>query len=74
MVLPCLIAAILAFRRARNETQPSAQRGWSLLAFALTVYSVGMVIWAYYTVTTATIPFPTIADAMFLVFPVDLFR
>lgn len=69
LVLPCLIAAALAFRRARNEIQPSAQRGWSLFAFALTVYSIGIIIWAYYTVKTANIPFPSAADVMFLVFP-----
>lgn len=69
LVLPCLIAAALAFWRARNEMQPSARRGWSLLAFALTVYGIGLVIWAYYTVETASIPFPSVADPLFLVFP-----
>lgn len=69
MVLPGWVAAALAFRRARNESQSSARRGWGLLAFALTLYSLGLVLWAYYTVTYASIPFPSVADPMFLVFP-----
>jgi hypothetical protein len=69
LVLPGLVATALAFRRARNESQPSVRRGWGLLAVALTLFSVGLVIWAYYTVTYASIPFPSVADPLFLVFP-----
>ncbi len=69
LVLPGLATAALAFRRARNEVQPSARRGWGLFAAALMIYSVGIVIWAYYTVSGAGIPFPSVADPLFLVFP-----
>lgn len=69
LVLPGLVATALAFWRARNESQPSARRGWGLLAVALTLYSFGLVIWAYYTVSVASIPFPSAADPLFLIFP-----
>lgn len=57
LVLPGFVATACALWRARNESRPSVRRGWELFAAALTLYSLGLVIWAYYTVTAASIPF-----------------
>jgi diguanylate cyclase (GGDEF)-like protein len=69
LVLPGFIATACAWWRARSGPQPSVRRGWKLLALALMLFSLGLVIWAYYTLLYVNIPFPSLADPLFLVFP-----
>lgn len=68
-VLPCLFPLALALWRAKNESQPSVRRGWELLVFALSFFGLGSFILAYYIVSAAAIPFPSLADPFFLVVP-----
>jgi diguanylate cyclase (GGDEF)-like protein len=69
LVLPGFFATALAFWRAQNESQLSARRGWRLFAFALALYSFGLVLFAYYTSILGAIPYPSLADFLWLVFP-----
>lgn len=68
-VLPGLIAIAATVRRAGREPSGGQRNGWLMLAAALSLYTFGLIIWGYDTVVYAAIPFPTIADALLLIFP-----
>lgn len=69
LMLPCLVTTALACWRARGEVQLEARRGWGLFAFAFALYSLATAIWAAYTLSGRGIPFPSLADVLYLTFP-----
>ncbi|WP_309572276.1 sensor domain-containing diguanylate cyclase [Deinococcus sp.] len=70
---PSLAATVTAIWRAQQEWDRTQRRAWIILATACTMYSVATVIWGYYTVVYQRIPFPTLADALYVAFPLVVF-
>lgn len=66
--LPILVGIWTTLRRARQEEDRRLKSGWLLLATAMGLYSVGLRIGGYHTVIYTRVPFPTVADPLFLVF------
>ena len=46
-----------------------ASLAWAALTFGLTAWAIGEAIWTYYEVVLKEEPFPSVADAAFLLFP-----
>jgi diguanylate cyclase (GGDEF)-like protein len=61
-----LIAALVAFRAGRRHAGAAA-RGWTLLALSCSSWAIGQAIWSWYELVSHTDPFPSPADAGFLV-------
>ena len=65
-----LLAAVLgsaACAWKATQTVKKERRGWTLLAFSAGTWSMGQVVWLYYAlVLQILIPFPSVADALFL--------
>ncbi|UQN09218.1 diguanylate cyclase [Deinococcus sp. QL22] len=73
LILPSLIATLVVFWRSQQEQDARTSRGWLTLAVATGMYTAGMIFWGYHTVVYQRIPFPTMADALFLLFPWFMF-
>jgi diguanylate cyclase (GGDEF)-like protein len=58
-------ACLVAGRRAGTD-RPRDQRGWWLLGASAASWSLGQVVWTVYEVTGAAAPFPSAADAGYL--------
>jgi len=68
--IPTGIAAVaLAWRAARLSRLPApTRRAWALLGAAFGVTLIGDVLWAYYELGLETAPYPSPADAAYLLF------
>jgi len=64
-VAPAL-AAVAGWRTARAAEMPSTRRGWGLLGTSAASWSLGQVIWTYYSISGSAAPFPSLADAGYL--------
>ncbi|MFM9034603.1 MAG: putative bifunctional diguanylate cyclase/phosphodiesterase [Mycobacterium sp.] len=64
--VPALVFAVLAAR----STQGRLRAGWSCLAAGLTVWTIAEVLWTYYELVLREVPFPSLADVFFLLFPI----
>ncbi|CAM3601525.1 sensor domain-containing diguanylate cyclase [Deinococcus frigens] len=73
LILPGLIATLMVFSRSQQEHDARTRSGWLILAVATGMYTAGLLMWGYDTVVYQRIPFPTIADALFLLFPWAMF-
>jgi diguanylate cyclase (GGDEF)-like protein len=64
----CLFAtsAVVAICWAVWIYRPARARSWLLLAIGLGTINLGNAVWAYQLITTGSIPYPSIADALFL--------
>jgi diguanylate cyclase (GGDEF)-like protein/PAS domain S-box-containing protein len=64
-----LAAGVLTWRASTHAALPaSARRAWRLLALANFVYWAGDVMWLYFEVWQQTQPFPSLADAGYLLY------
>ncbi len=69
-LLTAAAAAAAAGWRARRST-PRAARAWALLSAGTGCWALGEGVWSYYELFAARqTPFPSVADAGFLLFPV----
>lgn len=68
--IPTGVAAVgLAWRAARFSLLSAAtRRAWMLLAAAFAATLIGDILWAYYEVGLGVAPFPSLADAAYLLF------
>ncbi|MCB0932842.1 MAG: bifunctional diguanylate cyclase/phosphodiesterase [Mycobacterium sp.] len=66
LVVPAVIFAVGAARTAQGRSRAA----WVALAIGLGGWFVGEVLWTYYEIVLDQPPFPSPADAGFLVFPV----
>lgn len=64
--IPALVFAVQAAR----STQGRLRAGWSCLAAGLTVWTVAEVLWTYDELVLREVPFPSLADVFFLLFPI----
>ena len=64
------LAALLAYLAARRPGAENA-RSWLALAFGVGAWAAGQAVWSYFEVVDGTeVPFPSLADVGFLLFPV----
>ncbi|MGZ8743826.1 MAG: diguanylate cyclase domain-containing protein [Nocardioides sp.] len=64
------LAAVLAFLVARRP-DTAHRRAWLALSLAVGCWSAGQLVWSYYEVIDRSeVPFPSLADVGFLLFPV----
>src|SRR3990172_6000616 len=67
--LPCtLIAALLAWRVSRHPILAGTRRAWQILALAYLSLLAGDGLWFYYEAILQVEPFPSWADAAYLLF------
>jgi len=59
-------SAVIAICLAVWMYRPARARSWILLAVGLGTINLGNVLWAWFVITTGEIPYPSIADALFL--------
>jgi len=73
LALPLLsfVAAAFFAITARSE-QGRARAAWAMMAAALAAFGVGEAIWCYDDLFLREVPFPSLADAFFLLFPVGV--
>ena len=63
-----LISTALLWRTSTHpQLEPRARRGWKALALAKFIYWIGNLIWAYNVLIRGEKPFPSWADAAYLV-------
>lgn len=65
LVVPALVCTVLAARTARG----GPRAGWILLAVGLAGWGVSLAIWSYYALNREEVPFPSAADAAYLLLP-----
>ncbi len=70
-LIPDFLGALLVWLVARQH-QGEARRAWSMIALAITFYFAGDVTWAYIEQILQDDPFPSLADAFYLAFPLCL--
>jgi len=63
-----LAAALMALRASRHVLSIRSRRAWVLLTAAFLSWWVGDVVWTYYELVLGEAPFPSIADAGYLLF------
>ena len=61
-----LVFSVLAARAAQGRLRSA----WGALVLGLVAWNIGQVIWTYDEVVRQETPFPSVADAFFLAFPV----
>jgi len=66
LVVPALVLAALA----AGSTRGRPRAGWICLTAGLTGWGIGLVVWSFYEFTREAVPFPSVADAAYLVLPV----
>ncbi len=64
------VVALLFSIYAARSAEGRLRAAWTALASGLTAWTIGEVIWTYDELVLGEIPFPSIADAFFLLFPV----
>lgn len=64
--VPAVIFSALAARAARGRVRLA----WAALTVGMISWSIGEALWTYYELIAKTSPFPSLADAAYLVFPV----
>ncbi len=62
-------AAAFASGRTARVVHGRARAAWSALTFALAAYATGQVLWTYRELVAGERPFPSLADAFFLIYP-----
>jgi diguanylate cyclase len=60
------MSAVVAICVAIRVHRPARTRSWLMLAAGLGTINLGNIFWAWLTISTGVIPFPSIADAAFL--------
>lgn len=64
-----LVAVVLAWRLGSHPSlHRRARLAWRIVALALFFYAAGDVLWSYFEVWQGTDPFPSLADAGYLLF------
>lgn len=63
-----LAAALMAWRASARAGSIRNRRAWVLLTAAFASWWVGDVVWTYYELVLGEAPFPSIADAAYLLF------
>lgn len=63
-----LAAAIMAFRASRHVSVLRSRRAWLFLTAAFVSWWLGDVVWTYYELVLGEAPFPSFADAGYLLF------
>lgn len=63
-----LAAAIMAWRASTRVVSIRSRRAWVLLTAAFVSWWIGDVVWTYYELVRGEAPFPSIADACYLLF------
>lgn len=73
LLLPLLsaVAALFSARTARSA-RGRIRFGWVAMVIALAGFAIGEAIWCYDDLILQQSPFPSLADAFFLVFPVGV--
>lgn len=66
LTIPSVILAVLAAR----STDGRLRAAWIAMAIGLLGWAIGDMLWAYYELALDEVPFPSIADAAYLVMPV----
>lgn len=69
IVLFSVVALVFSGNAARSA-EGRLRAAWTALSLALTAWTVGEIIWTYDELVLGGIPFPSLADAFFLLFPV----
>ena len=64
--VPAVLLAVMAAR----STSGQLRAAWAAMAAGLLGWAVGDILWAYYELALDEVPFPSIADAAYLVMPV----
>ena len=65
MGVPAMIAALLAARAARGRHRA----GWGLMGIGLAAWTAGMGVWSAHELSGRPVPLFSIADALYLAFP-----
>lgn len=66
LTIPAALFSAIAARSADGRLRMS----WVAMAAALTAWGIGEAIWTYYELVLDRVPFPSVADAAYLMFPV----
>lgn len=66
LTVPVIVLTALAARAKQGRIRLA----WAALAVGLAAWAIGEAIWTYYEVVVKESPFPSLADAAFLLFPV----
>ena len=69
IILFSVVALVFPGNAARSA-EGRLRAAWTALSLALTAWTVGEIIWTYDELVLGGIPFPSLADAFFLLFPV----
>ena len=69
IVVFSVVALVFSVYAARSA-DGRLRAGWTALSLALAAWTVGEVVWSYSELVRGEIPFPSVADAFFLLFPV----
>ncbi len=71
MVVVAAAATVAAVASART-TVGRVRAAWLSLAVGLAAFTVGSSIWFYYQIAGRPAPFPSVADAAYLILPVSV--
>lgn len=66
LTIPSVILAAMAAR----STNGRLRAAWIAMAIGLVGWAVGDILWAYYELSADEVPFPSLADAAYLIMPV----
>ena len=64
------LAAAISTALAARAAQGRLRTAWTALSLGFAAFATGEIIWTFYELTGHTTPFPSPADAAFLLFPV----
>ena len=64
------VPAVLLAAMAARSTDGRLRAAWIAMAIGLLGWALGDILWAYYELALEEVPFPSIADAAYLVMPV----
>ena len=70
MLVALTVPVIALVALAARSKSGRIRLAWSALTFGLVAWATGEAIWTYYEVVLKQEPFPSLADAAFLLFPV----
>lgn len=66
VTIPAAVFAAIAARSARGRLRMA----WVAMTVALVAWGIGEAIWTYYELVLNEVPYPSVADAAYLMFPV----
>ena len=66
LTVPAIVFAVIAAQSAQGRLRMA----WIAMTVGLVGWAVGEAIWTYYELVLEQVPFPSIADAAYLIFPV----